>query len=173
MRYARTVQVFLIRHAEAVDETVELRDPYRHLTPHGRAQARALGDRLRWHDCGPTRLWSSPLVRALQTAELVTAQIGGDIGVEVLPGLAPDGDVRDVVARVRSQATDAEVMLVGHEPSISAIAALLANERDFPALGKAEAVRLDDGHGAPGAPHAMTTRWRFAWDAEAPATRTR
>jgi phosphohistidine phosphatase len=163
MRYAGGVQVFLIRHAEAVDETVELRDPYRHLTPHGRVQARALGDRLRWHDCGPTRLWSSPLVRALQTAELVTAQIGGDVGVEVLPALAPDGNLRDVIARVRAQPADAEVMLVGHEPSISAIAALLVKQTDFPALGKAEAVRVDDG----------AVRWRFAWNAEAPAIRAR
>jgi phosphohistidine phosphatase len=155
------VQVFLVRHAEAVDETVELRDPYRHLTPHGRAQARALGERLRWHDCGPTHLYASPLVRALQTAELVCSAIGGDVSVEILPQLAPDGAVRDVVAKVRALPADAEVMLVGHEPSISAIAALLANQSDFPALGKAEAVRLDDG----------AVRWRFAWDAEAPAKR--
>jgi phosphohistidine phosphatase len=155
------VQVFLVRHAEAVDETVELRDPYRHLTPHGRAQARALGERLRWHDCGPTHLYASPLVRALQTAELVCSAIGGDVSVEILPQLAPDGAVRDVVAKVRALPADAEVMLVGHEPSISAIAALLANQSDFPALAKAEAVRLDDG----------AVRWRFAWDAEAPAKR--
>ncbi len=41
------VEVFLIRHAAAVDETLELRDPLRHLTPEGRAQAKSLGDRLR------------------------------------------------------------------------------------------------------------------------------
>lgn len=153
--------MFLVRHAEAVDETVELRDPYRHLTPHGRAQARALGERLRWHDCGPTHLYASPLVRALQTAELVCAAIGGDAGVEILPDLAPDGSARDVVAKVRSLPDHAEVMLVGHEPSISAIAGLLADQSDFPALAKAEAVRLDNG----------AVRWRFAWDADAPAKR--
>jgi phosphohistidine phosphatase len=153
------VQVFLVRHAEAVDETVELRDPHRHLTPQGRAQARALGERLRWHDCGPTHLYSSPLVRALQTAELVCAAIGGDAGVEIMPQLSPDGSARDVVAKVRGLPADAEVMLVGHEPSISAIAGLLTDQSDFPALAKAEAVRLDNG----------AVRWRFAWDAEAPA----
>lgn len=153
------MQVFLIRHAEAVDETIELRDPYRHLTKHGRAQARALGERLRWHDCGPTHLYASPLVRALQTAELVCTAIGGDTGVEVMPALAPDGAPREVVAKVRALPADAEVMLVGHEPAISAIAALLSNQSDFPALAKAEAVRLDDG----------VMRWRFAWNAEAPA----
>lgn len=153
--------MFLVRHAEAVDETIELRDPHRHLTPRGRTQARALGDRLRWHDCGPTHLYASPLVRAVQTAEIVCTTIGGDAGVEILPQLAPDGSAREVVARVRALPADAEVMLVGHEPSISAIAALLSGRHDFPALAKAEAVRLDDG----------ALRWRFAWDAEAPAKR--
>ncbi|HWU85905.1 MAG TPA: phosphoglycerate mutase family protein, partial [Kofleriaceae bacterium] len=63
------MQVFLLRHAEAIDETLELRDPDRHLTPRGREQARRLGDRMRWHDCAPTHVWTSPLARAVQTAE--------------------------------------------------------------------------------------------------------
>ena len=67
------VEVFLIRHAAAVDETLELRDPYPPPHAHGRDQAKSLGDRLRWHDCMPTHIWTSPLVRAVQTAELVAA----------------------------------------------------------------------------------------------------
>ena len=153
------MEVFLIRHAEAVDETLELRDPSRHLTPHGRAQARALGERMRWHDCTPTQVWSSPLVRALQTAELVTSSMHSETLVEVVPDLAFDGSARDVVARVRALPEDASVMLVGHEPSISAIGALLVDDPGFEALAKAQAVRILDG----------TVRWRFAWDDEAAA----
>jgi phosphohistidine phosphatase len=152
------VQVFLVRHAEAVDETLTLRDPHRHLTPHGRRQARELGNRLRWHDCEPTHVWSSPLVRAVQTAELLTCTLETEIPVEVVPALAPDGSVRELVAMVRELPTQAHVVLVGHEPSLSAIGALLLDERDFEALGKAHAARIDG--------HAL--RWRFAWDADAP-----
>ena len=153
------MQVFLIRHAEAVDETLVLRDPSRHLTSAGRAQARALGERMRWHDCVPTHVWTSPLVRALQTAELVTATMSSEAPVEVVPALAPDGSPRDVVALVRALPADASVMLVGHEPSISAIGALLVDDPTFEALGKAQAVRILDG----------AVRWRFAWDDEAAA----
>ncbi len=153
------MQVFLIRHAEAVDETLELRDPSRHLTPLGRTQARALGERMRWHDCVPTHVWTSPLVRALQTAELVTATMSSETAVEVVPALAADGSARDVVALVRALPADASVMLVGHEPSISAIGALLVDDPAFEALGKAQAVRILDG----------AVRWRFAWDDEAAA----
>jgi len=156
--YSFGVQVFLIRHAAAVDETLELRDPHRHLTPEGREQARRLGDRLRWHDCAPTQVWTSPLARALQTAELVAFAMQSDVCVEVLPALAPDGAPRDVVAAVRALAPGAAVMLVGHEPSLSAIGALLVGAADFEGLAKAQAARIVDG----------ALRWRFAWDADAP-----
>jgi phosphohistidine phosphatase len=156
--YSSFVQVFLIRHAAAVDETLELRDPHRHLTPHGRDQARCLGDRLRWHDCVPTHVWTSPLARAVQTAELVAAGLQSTVCVEIVPALAPDGSPRDVVAAARALGADAAVMLVGHEPSLSGIGALLVGAPDFEALAKAEAARIVDG----------ALRWRFAWDAEAP-----
>ncbi len=154
------MQVFLIRHAEAVAETLELRDPHRHLTPHGRVQARALGDRLRWHDCVPTHIWSSPLVRAIQTAELVIAGIQHEVPVDVAPALAPDGNVRDLAAAVTALPPLSVILLVGHEPSLSGIGAVLVGDPAFEALGKASAVRLDAGR----------VRWRFAWDADAPLT---
>jgi phosphohistidine phosphatase len=151
------VQVFLVRHAEAVDETLSLRDPYRHLTTHGRRQARGLGDRLRWHDCVPTRIWASPLVRAVQTAELVAIGLACETPVEIVVDLAPDGNARELHAAVRGLPADAAVMLVGHEPSLSAIGSLIVTS-SFDALDKAQAARIVDG----------TLRWRFAWDAEAP-----
>ncbi|HEY1554675.1 MAG TPA: phosphohistidine phosphatase SixA [Kofleriaceae bacterium] len=153
------MHVFLIRHAEAVDETLELRDPSRHLTTHGRAQARSLGDRLRWHDCEPTHVWTSPLVRAVQTAELVAAGLGATVAIEVLPALAPGESERAVVAALQALPHEASVVLVGHEPGMSGLAALLVAAPDFGALDKAEAVRIIDGK----------LRWRFAWNAEAPA----
>ena len=156
--YSSIVQVFLIRHAAAVDETLELRDPHRHLTPQGRAQARGLGDRLRWHDCVPTHVWTSPLARAVQTAELLTLAMQSDACVECLPALAPDGAPRDVLAALRALEDGAAVMLVGHEPSLSGIGALLVGAPDFEGLDKAEAARIVDG----------VLRWRFPWNAEAP-----
>ncbi len=151
------MQIFLVRHADAVDETLTLRDPHRHLTPQGRLQARALGDRLRWHDCHPTHVWSSPLVRAVQTAELLVTGMDAGVPVEVVPMLAPDGVAREIVAALRPLDPESHVVLVGHEPSLSGIGALLVGARDFEALGKAHAARIDDGK----------PRWRFAWDAEA------
>jgi phosphohistidine phosphatase len=123
------VQVFLIRHAEAIDETLELRDPHRHLTTHGRAQARALGERLRWHDCTPTQVWASPLVRTVQTAELVLATLGTELLVTSEPALAPGEDVRPLVQRLEKLPADAVAVIVGHEPILSGLGALLTGDR--------------------------------------------
>ncbi|HEX2691249.1 MAG TPA: histidine phosphatase family protein [Kofleriaceae bacterium] len=152
------MQVLLIRHAEAIPESLLLADPHRHLTPAGRQQARALGDRLRWHDCEPTHLWSSPLVRAIQTAELVAIGLACDQAVEVMPALAPDDNPRNVVTALAALDAGASVVLVGHEPGLSAVGALLIGRSEFASLAKAEAARIVDG----------TLRWRFAWNADAP-----
>jgi phosphohistidine phosphatase len=151
------VEVFLVRHAEAVDETLALRDPHRYLTAHGRAQATALGERLRWHDCAPTHAWASPLVRAVQTAELVIAALDEPLSLEVAVELAPEGSPRAVIAALRALPEGARAIVVGHEPGLSAIGALLVGKEIAP-LAKAEAVRIDLDR----------VRWRFAWDAEAP-----
>lgn len=148
----------LIRHAAAIDETLAVRDPYRHLTAEGRAQARALGQRLRWHDCEPTHLWASPLVRAIQTAELVAAAIGIDGIVESVPDLTPDAQPRLVAAAIAKLPDNARVMVVGHEPTLSALGTLVTGDAKFPAIVKAEAVLI----------HRGSVRWRFAWNAEAP-----
>ncbi len=152
------MEVFLIRHAQAVDETLELKDPARPLTALGRDQARGLGERLRWHDCEPTHVLTSPLVRAVQTAELVTAALGSLQIVGVEPALAPAASARAVVAALAALPPESSVLLFGHEPGLSDVAALLVGDPDVPALAKAEAVRISAGR----------VRWRFAWDAEAP-----
>jgi hypothetical protein len=50
------------------------------------------------------------------------------------------------------------LVLVGHEPGLSAVGALLVGQREFASLAKAQAARIVDG----------ALRWRFAWDADAP-----
>lgn len=157
------MQVFLIRHAEAIDETLELRDPHRHLTQRGREQARALGERLRWHDCTPTQVWASPLVRAVQTAELVLFTLGVELAVTATPALAPGDDVRPLAQRLGKLVAGEVVMIVGHEPILSGLGALVTGAGVFDSLAKAEAVRIDGVGGK-----APRVRWRFAWNDAAP-----
>ena len=150
------MHLFLVRHAEAVDETRALTDPDRHLTAAGRGAARALGDRLRWYDCEPGAVWTSPLIRAAQTAELVVLGLGYAGVIECVPALAPGGATRDVCAAIAR--VSGQVMIVGHEPGLSAIGAVVTGRADFAALKKAQAARIDDGR----------LRWLFSTADEAP-----
>ncbi len=135
-----------------------MRDPHRHLTPTGRRQARDIADRMRWHDCTPTHIWASPLVRTIQTAELVAAVLGAEIAVEAVPALAPDESPRAAAAALAALPQGAVVIVVGHEPGLSALGAVLVGQREFASLAKAQVARIDDGQ----------LRWRFACDADAP-----
>ena len=146
------MQVFLLRHAEATAAGE------RGLSPHGRAQAAALGERLRWHDCEPTTIWTSPLARARETAQIVRAQLGGEAEVEMLSALAHAGDPRVVVEAIRALPPSSLVVLVGHEPGLSLVGAALTRAAHFPSLARGQAARIIDGR----------LRWRFAWNADAP-----
>lgn len=152
------MDVYLIRHALAVDETLALPDVARQLAPAGRDQARALGERLRWHDCTPTVIWSSHLVRAVQTAELVAAGLNYTGDIMVRPELAPGGNAHAIEAELATLAATASVILVGHEPGLSGLGGVLVGRPDFAALHKCEAVRISG----------KAVRWRFAHDDDAP-----
>lgn len=150
--------VFLVRHAHAVDETRELPDEARHLSDRGRGAARELGRRLRWHDCTPTAIWTSPLTRAVMTADLVASTLEWEGPIESVPALAPSGSARAVLAALATLDPRGAVVLVGHEPSLSGIGGALTLRDDFPALRKAQAARIDG----------RELRWLFAYDDDAP-----
>jgi 2,3-bisphosphoglycerate-dependent phosphoglycerate mutase len=72
-------RVFLARHGEADYETDLVTDHGGSLSAAGRAQARALGERLRGERIA--RVWCSPLSRAVQTAEIAASVLGVDVVV--------------------------------------------------------------------------------------------
>lgn len=71
-----STRVFVARHGEADYETELVTDDGGSLSATGRAQARGLGERLR--DAGIVRVWTSPLSRAVQTAEIAASVLGVD-----------------------------------------------------------------------------------------------
>jgi phosphohistidine phosphatase len=155
------VDALLIRHAQAVDETVERRDPHRHLTAHGREQATRLGEQLRGQACAPTHIWTSPLVRAVQTAELVARALAPGLTVEVFTSLGPSEPLQSLVDALKALPADACVLVAGHEPGLSGLGGVLL-ARELISLARAEAVRISDGK----------LQWRFAWDTDAPVIAT-
>jgi phosphohistidine phosphatase len=116
------VKLLLVRHAIAVERgTPGIPDDERPLTPGGarkfRLAARGLARLLR----RPDAVLSSPLLRAWRTAEIV-ARAYGRLTPRELPALA-SGDDAALQAALAEFAGDACLLLVGHEPHLSALLA--------------------------------------------------
>jgi phosphohistidine phosphatase len=136
------VKVYLVRHAEAVPEDVALRDDDRWLTARGREMARVLARLLREEKVEPDAILSSPLPRAMQTAELLADGLDYLGVVEALPALRPGTHPR-VAAEVLATRGQA-VIVVGHEPTISALGAFLLGLPAFPAMRTAQACAIEN-----------------------------
>jgi phosphohistidine phosphatase len=139
------VDLYLIRHAEAKDKTHEgvayADDAERPLTEAGRQAARALGRALKERGERLGGVWTSPLVRAVETAELVCVELGFEGALDVSPLLEPGGRVRAIREQLIERSALASMALVGHEPSMGKLLSDLLGQ-DGLSLKKGAAVKL-------------------------------
>ena len=155
------MRVTLIRHAEAGDDAP--RDEARALTARGREDARRLGQALARRGVEFSLMVTSPLVRAVQTAEIVASEVGYRDRITVTELLVPDGTASRLVGFLRSTGREREmegtpsIALVAHEPILSGLAAALTGKPRHPPLRKTEALRIRMSSGPDGK---GTLRWR-------------
>jgi phosphohistidine phosphatase len=153
------MRVTLIRHAEAGDDAP--RDEDRALTARGREDARRLGQALARRGVEFSLLVTSPLVRAVQTAEIVASEIRYRDRIAVTDLLVPEGTASQVVAFLKATERQLEespsIALVAHEPILSAVAAALIGKPRHPPLRKTEALRIRLGQTPDGK---GVLRWR-------------
>jgi phosphohistidine phosphatase len=156
-RHRGGVRIILIRHADAVSEGAGLPDEHRYLSSRGRRQAEALGALLADAGVPIAGIVTSPLARAIQTAEIAAAHLGWPGEIEVTGDLSPTGGhargAPESLARRAEQLSPGALVAVGHEPSISGLARILGGAR-VAAFHKAEACYVEDG----------SIRWRRSPD---------
>lgn len=132
------MDLILFRHAHAEELADYLRsggtsDEGRPLTEEGVSKMSKAVQGLKTLVTSLQVVAASPLVRAQQTAELI-AEGFTPAELVTLPALAPGGHVDDVVDWLSRQEVDAVLALVGHEPSISALASWLLCPKSQPFL---------------------------------------
>ena len=116
------VHLVVIRHAIAKDKESWARtgrpDELRSLTTRGRGRMRRNARGLARLVGTIDFLASSPLVRAMQTAEIV-ADAFGDLEISAVPSLSPGTRPEDVATWIgRSAGAHSTIALVGHEPAL-------------------------------------------------------
>jgi phosphohistidine phosphatase len=137
------MDLYLMRHAQAIDGELGMRDEDRPLTAHGRRQAIDVGQALLQRGVCFSRVVTSPLVRAVETAELVAVTLGFAGGLDVSDAMVPDGQWRHLVETVlEPHAGEVALALFGHEPSIGHFLGRLLGQKGL-SMQKGSVARLD------------------------------
>jgi phosphohistidine phosphatase len=120
------MDLILWRHAEAVAERADLDDLERALTPKGERQAQRMAEWLNQRLAHSTRIFVSPALRCQQTA----ACLGRSF--KTIPALAPGHDAAALLKAARWPDSAEPVLVVGHQPTLGTVAALLLAEKAQP-----------------------------------------
>lgn len=116
------MDLILWRHAEAVPEREDLADLDRPLTPKGERQAQRMAEWLNHRLAHSTRILVSPAVRTQQTAKAL------DRSFKTVKAIAPDASATAVLSAARWPESNEPVLVVGHQPTLGQVAALLLGE---------------------------------------------
>ena len=137
------MRIYLVRHGDAVPEEDAGSDRDRWLSAKGREHARVLGKLLREEGVEPDAILSSPLPRAVQTAEIL-AQALDYLGIVTsLRCLEPSAQPRVAANEIMTRGHS--VIVVSHEPAISSLGALLLGRPAFPQFRTAQCCVIDNG----------------------------
>ena len=110
----------LLRHAHAGDPSKWMGpDDRRPLSARGRGQAERLGAFLSASGFVPDVVLTSPLLRALETAEIVGSALGVGGRVRVEPALGGGLSLERVETLLAGVGSPACVVLVGHDPDFT------------------------------------------------------
>jgi phosphohistidine phosphatase len=143
---ASPCELYLVRHAIAAERGSEWPDDTkRPLTERGITRFTEEVKGLRRLDVTIDEVFTSPLVRARQTAELLAKGIDGKPPVKVLDALAPGHTAASVMTHLAKAAKRRRIALVGHEPELGELAAhLIGAGRALP-FKKGGICRIDVG----------------------------
>ena len=137
-------QIWLLRHGEAVPHDSKP-DDERELTARGERQSVAAGDGLARLGVEFTACYTSPKVRARDTARLACRAL--NIEPEEVDAVGGGFDREAALELLHAHDDDARVLIVGHEPDFSQIVHDLTGGRvDFKKGGIA-AIRVARGSG--------------------------
>jgi phosphohistidine phosphatase len=125
------MQVYLLRHGIAEEARAGKSDADRELTAEGRRKLRETLRVASEAAAQPTLLLSSPLIRALQTAEIASQILQYKSEVLQTDVLLPNSQSERVWDEIRVHRNERELMLVGHDPLFSQLPGYLLGAPDL------------------------------------------
>ena len=137
------MKLIFIRHAAAIDRDAGVTDERRYLTPEGRDSFRKTARTMRNQGIAPDLILTSPLLRAVQTADILAERLKYEGPLVATDELEPGFDLPGLERLLVKHGDAGEVCFVGHEPDLSdLVVRLLDLPRGF-RFRKGSALRLD------------------------------
>jgi phosphohistidine phosphatase len=120
------MHLFLLRHGIAAElGTAGYEDADRPLTSEGKSKLKTIAAAMLKLELGFDLIVSSPYIRARQTAEIVSERLKLTNKLEFTRFLEPHGNLSSLIRLLQSYSSLDNVLLVGHEPSLSELISLL------------------------------------------------
>ncbi len=136
------MKLVVVRHAAAVDRSPEVSEESRYLSPEGRVFFRKTARTMLKNGIEPGIILTSPLVRAVQTADILGETLSFSGPIVVREELRPGFDVADLHQLLDDYRSVDELVLVGHEPDLGDIVAFLTSRPGGVNFRKGTAFRL-------------------------------
>lgn len=139
------MKIFLIRHAEAIDrKTDSVRtDEYRFITPFGRKLTGKVIKTLKKEFSDLEKIFTSPLIRAVQTAEIAASELKFRNDVEIINELKNESTIASLQMLLDKNYGLTSVALVGHEPKMSLLVSILSDKKDLSEFGKSSVCLIE------------------------------
>ena len=123
--------LYLMRHGIAEDVPSSGQgDMNRALTREGREKTASVVKHIADAGIRLGALYTSPVLRAKQTADIVAESLYGGKSPTILPQLSTSGSMRALFEVLHDVLREEHTMLVGHEPTMSMLTSLLISGRD-------------------------------------------
>ncbi|MDZ7292737.1 MAG: phosphohistidine phosphatase SixA [candidate division KSB1 bacterium] len=141
------MEIYIIRHAIAVERDEWTgNDSVRPLTEKGRKKMEQIARGLAAMEIDFTHIFTSPLVRAQQTAEILQKILKID-HLEETDLLSLSADPAEMIPFLNKLPDSADVALVGHEPHVSELLSyLLSGQKRIFTTFKKGGVAMLEGH---------------------------
>jgi len=122
--------LYVMRNAEAVKDSESLQDEWRYITEKGRASSAKISKLIGKIGPKPRLIITSPLTRAVQTAEIAAENACRKNSVAASALLLPGADNGKLLLHLKGCRDAKRVMLVGHEPQLGSLVATLLGRPD-------------------------------------------
>jgi phosphohistidine phosphatase len=116
--------LYIMRHGLADEPTPKGDDAARKLTLRGADKIRKAAAGMRTMGLALNAILTSPITRALETADIVANELGG-IKPRAVPELSTGASPANALEALIKQKLPESVLVVGHEPTLSRLASLM------------------------------------------------